>query len=320
MYALNQFTYGSTTVPFALDESKDTSTHKERLQWMNATLHALYTPKQKAQRGGGSSTNKAVTAITTQEINSPMLFIGEVINSITAVQERCVIAQYSQAANKGREEFYWTLKRNPDTVAAVGKALIFHALSQDPEEVKAVYQEIIDKCMAKLGSDRSVRVVYNIAAVCTGLKFFQSFAQSLYGDRFDNRFLALFDGLMNPASHPNLVVESEASKTLAQLSFMSHQSSTFDYALKHGEDYNVLAEGFVDIHINSVYYKLLKFCRSTGEAPLYASLASFAHGMRQCSACIDHMPNSELRASKATKVFRFSLDVLDTDGIEPFKV
>lgn len=320
VYALNQFTYGSTTVPFALDESKDSSTHKERLQWMNATLHALYTPKQKAQRGGGSSTNKAVTAITTQEINSPMLFIGEVINSITAVQERCVIAQYSQAANKGREEFYWTLKRNPDTVAAIGKALIFHALAQDPDEVKAVYQEIIDKCMAKLGSDRSVRVVYNIAAVCTGLKFFQSFAQSLYGDRFDNRFLALADGLMNPASHPNLVVESEASKTLAQLSFMSNQSSTFDYALKNGEDYVVLAEGFVDIHINSVYYKLLKFCKSTGEAPLYGSLASFAHGMRQCSACIDHMPNSTLRTSKATKIFRFSLDVLDADGIEPFRV
>ncbi|HNG00832.1 MAG TPA: hypothetical protein PLQ71_03070 [Nitrospira sp.] len=319
VYALNQFTYGSTTVPFALDESKDSSTMKERVQWMNATLHALYTPKAKAQRGGGNATSKSVTAITTQEINSPMLFIGEVINGITAVQERCVIAQFSQAANKGREEYYWTLKRNPDTVAAIGKALILHALSQDPEEVKAVYQEVIDSCMAKLGSDRSVRVVYNIAAVCTGLRFFQSFVQSLYGDKFDCRFEALFDSLLNPASHPNLVVESEASKTLAQLSFMSHQSSSFDYALKHGEDYVLMSEGFVDIHINSVYYKLLKFCKSTGEAPLYSSLSSFAHGMRQCSACVDPMPNSELRTSKATKVFRFSVDALDADGIEAFK-
>ncbi len=317
-YAQNQFLYGSKTVPLALDEAKEKSTKGDKGKWLSQVLHTAYTPGQKVRRGGGNASNKSVMAVSTQEVNAPVLFIAEVLNSVTAIQERCVIAQFSKAGLYGREGFYTTLTEHADTVAAVGKAMIVFTCNQDVNEVIEVYKDTRKLVRDKLFNQQNARVTSNIAAVYTGLILFRAFVRTLYNGDFDTRFEALFDSLLDPMNHPNLAVLSEATKTMALLSFMSHQSSAFDYSLKLGEDYDVLPDGFVDLVLQNAFVKLQKFCKATDTELPYVSGEQFSHGLRNYSACLDPKPSSQVGGPKA-KVYRFSAEILDKEGIEPFK-
>jgi len=317
-YAQNQFLYGSKTVPLALDEAKEKSTKGDKAKWLSQILHTAYTPGQKVRRGGGNTSNKSVMAVSTQEVNAPVLFIAEVLNSVTAIQERCVIAQFSQPGVYGREGFYNTLTEHADTVAAVGKALIVFTCGQDINEVMEVYKDTRKLVKEKLFNQKNARVTNNIAAVYTGLILFRAFVRTMYGDGFDTRFEALFDSLLDPMNHPNLVVRSEAAKTMSLLAFMSNQSSSFEYTLKDGEDYTVTPEGFVDLVMQNAFVKLQKFCKATDTELPYASGEQFLHGLRHYSACLDTKPSSSIGGPKS-KVFRFSVEILDKEGVEPFK-
>ena len=317
-YAQNQFLYGSKTVPLALDEAKEKSTKGDKGKWLSQVLHTAYTPGQKVRRGGGNATNKSVMAVSTQEVSAPVLFIAEVLNSVTAIQERCVIAQFSKSGLYGREEFYTTLVEHADTVSAVGKALITFTCSQDINEVMDVYKDTRKLVREKMFNQQNARVTGNIAAVYTGLILFRAFVRTMYGNVFDTRFDALFDSLLDASNHPNLVVQSEATKTMALLAFLSNQSSAFDYSLKVGEDYAVTPEGFVDIVLQNAYVKLQKFCKATDTELPYTSGEQFAHGLKHYSACLDTKPSSNVGGTKS-KVFRFSAEAMDKEGIEPFK-
>ena len=318
-YAHDQFLYGSKTVPLALDEAKEDSSKGDTMKWLSRILHEAYTPGQRVARGGGNAHNKSVMGISTQEVNAPVLYISEVMNGVPAIQERCLVAQFAKPGLVGREQFYATLNDNPGTVAALGKALITFACSQDINEVVDVYKECKETCRSKLFNQKNNRVVTNIAMAYTGLFFLRAFVRSVYGEQFDTRFDALMDSLLDPMSHPNLSVQSEASKTMSRLATLSQQTGDKDYALKSGVDYEVLPDGFVDLKIEAVYYKLALFSRMHGDVMSYRTPEAFAHGMKQYAACVDVKPTSTLSTSKGTKVYRFSIEKMAEEDIEMFK-
>lgn len=321
MAALSQ----SASIPVVFDEVKPRDMTKERANYLRDVTRNNYTAAEltrgSVNRDAGSSTLEVIRMYN----GGPLVFIGEALETESAILERCIKVPLTKESRAGREIHHQTLIDNHELLSTLGRTCLDFAVHRIDieilrDDIRAYRRRVVDSLGGTaFGRDRPA---HNIAVVLAGLKFGKIVVGSVFGTDYDEHFQEFEDVLL---SHTIDVVPddiSEAAKVLDMLAQMSYGTGDDATGLVYGKDYTVSPDGStVDIVLKSCYNKYTRHCRSLGQAVLYDNIGAFLMGMRHyggvlATTCPD---NAALQTNPLVQCFRFSTEIMAREKVEPFR-
>ncbi|MDI1360637.1 hypothetical protein [Methylotenera sp.] len=312
----------SASIPYVLDEYKPrefkTGRHAElRLMFREAFNQNVF------GKGGGSAAagaNASWRDVQDYNWSAPILIIGEALEAETATLERSVGIQLSKTGLAGRSKNMDLVNNNKHVISALGKEIVDATFSIRVEDFKKTFMEISAEVKAAAFQGQNDRVVYNMTVVLQGLKFAQLVLSDTFEDRFDEKFKHLADTVKDTSRHVAMIVMPEAAKMLNVLSLMSRiEDVDGEFGLIPGFDY-WQDDKFVDIKVRNCFVKGNAWSHRKHFETYYDSEEAFAQGLSGFVAIVDRaVPNSPLKDSPITKVFRFSKALLTAEKVEAFK-
>lgn len=316
---------GSSSVPLVLDEYKPTELGHIRHDFLLQHFRLLYNQGSGASgginRGGAESSFRDVTNYS---YSAPTAFLGETQELQTAIVQRCVPVSFTPADAKRHTPAYDHAVACADMMPMLGSALLRWSMHETQESRVEAITPIIKDLRGALDNNVHDRQVYNLAVVMAGLDFMAKVVKDEFGDEFTAEFELLRGSLYDSRVEVSAAVMSEAAKALNDLSHMSrHEVADSEFAIRNGFEY-LVGEGWIEILMRESFIKYFAWCKRKGFPPLYQSADSFIAAMAKSPAMMDKTCfDSKLRAngsSSLAKVFRFNLQQLAAEGVEPFKV
>jgi len=270
---------------------------------------------------------KVKDSLATSEMDNraPLCFIGEALESQTAIVDRAIIVSMSEQARRGTGELFDDCMANRKILSQWGRSCLTAAMMTD---VAALRESVEDhrRTVRKVLDHRNNidRPAFNYAVVLTGLDFGRNTLRKEFGSEFDEIFETLKNALLGDLGSIVPKNISESSKVLSVLAHLSKNGVEDRTKLVLGEDYvyyNMGGETCVDLKLRPVYDKYRTHVRSLGEEFLFDTFEAFTSSLREHSCimsteCID---NISFKKSISTRVFRFHLARLLDDGVEEFK-
>lgn len=252
---------------------------------------------------------------------APMAFVAEEMNGEVAIQERSISVCMSQADRLGRDEFYRRLKANATNLGRLGKSLAVNVMAMDIPAFREQFGAIHEAVEESMGQDKDGkdRPIYNLAVTVMGVRMLQRAVSEVFGEEFDEDFNIMADSVMGNVAEYVPKNMSEASRVLDTLAQLSKVLDV-QFKMEHGRDYTVNGRT-VDIKMKPAYSKYMRYTRSLGGTPLYDSDQAFISAMGRYEgllrqACPD---NAALYDNPFEPIYRFSLDFLEKESVEPFR-
>lgn len=312
---------GSASIPMILDEYKPSELGHDRHNFLLQHFRLAY--NQGAGASGGINRGGADTSfrdITQYTYSAPTVFMGESQEMQTAVVQRSLPVAFNPGDTIQHTDSFNKMQAGLDFMPHLGASLMRMSLQETLESRAAALDPV--RLALRKGFDQSIhdRQVYNLAIVICGLEFLGKCLKVDFGDEFDADIQRLTSAVYQHKGEINVSAMSEPSKVLNDIGLIS-RTETYDseFSIREGTEF-IVGEGYVEILLREAFIKYFAWCKRKGFNPLYTSVEAFVSAMGKSPAVVDRTCfDSRLRTSQQSKIFRFSLEKLAAEGIEPFK-
>ncbi len=319
----------SSSIPVVFEEVKPREMTKQMHDFLLNIFRSNYNGHS-LSRGALTSVGGAKEVTVNDYMNRcPLVFVGEAIETQTAILERCVLVNLSKADRLSRAEPFNALYKNRRLLGRIGKSLAIGAMSINMDEFVSTFDVIHDKVNANAGSlaDGADRPIFNMAVAIMGLTFLSRVAASSFSSdptrqtailsAYDNLIASLYTNMR--AELPRAIQEiSRVLDCMAVISKMPNRPFTLSYGLDYTVD---LVNNTMDIKLKPVYAKYVEYMRTISQSPLFDNEQAWITGMIKYGGLVgrDCSDNPVLYSSRLEPLFRLSLEYLENDGVEPFK-
>lgn len=254
---------------------------------------------------------------------APLAFIGETVETETAIAERYVLVPMTKKDKSGLADEFAHCRANRHILGHLGKSLISEGLNLDHAAMKTSiegYMKIVGETIAGVSVSDDTRRIFNYAVALYGLDLALSAIEPKFSGEFGETFQRLKDGVLSSIRGSLPRNMSESSKVLDSMAFLSKGDTDDDFKLTFGQDYTCTNHS-VDIKLRTAFNRYLRHSRAHGIAPLFPIYDKFRAAMEMHPAMIDNMclDNDTLKDTVQVDVFRFSTDGLSREGIELFR-
>lgn len=314
---------GSASVPVIIDEFKPSELGAERYDFLLQHFRLLYNQGAGASggvnRGGAESSFQDITQYT---YSAPTVYIGESQEMMTAIVQRTVAVSFSQGASSQHTESFDIAhaEQYRHLPARLGALLRKESMLETVKSRVAALDPIRKSLRQTMSRSVHDRQVYNLAVVIAGLEFLGSALRTVFDDEFDGHIAALRSSIVEVKEDLNTYAMSESSKVLNDMALISRTEEVdSEFALREGYEY-VIGDGYLELLVKESFVKYFAWSNRKGFKPLYSNADGFIGSVMRSPAMIDpRCFDSKLRGSSMSKVFRFRLDLLQSEGVELFK-
>lgn len=312
---------GSASVPLVLDEYKPSEMGAIRTDMLVQAFRLAY--NQGSGSSGGMSrgnANGSFRDIVDYTYSTPIAFLAEAQEMQTAVAQRYVPVGFNPDDSGSRTAAFNKAMAGKDRMSSLGALLLTQSFSETVASRSEALMPLISELRAS--TDRSVhdRQVFNLAVVLEGLNFLDRALRSIVGDELRGELDTLKQAIYDHKSEINAPAMTEAAKMVNDLSMISRtEDAEGEFAIREGTEY-IVRDGYVELLMRECFVKYFAWCKRKGFTPYYSSAESFMSAMGKFPPLMDKLClNSPLKASGQTRVFRFKLEKLATEGVEMFK-
>lgn len=311
----------SSSIPVIFEEVKASEAPKTTMDWLRNAIRNNYNGTGISRGGVTKDASSSSVVVNNYSNRGPTLWIGEALETQTALIDRCVLVNLTKGDRAGRAGAFMSVARRRTDLGRLGKALMqaTMALQVGPfrDQFDVLFDQLVDAAGSKAeGADRPM---YNLAVVVHSLRFLAAVLRPTFGTRFDEKLFELESAITTRLDEAIPSQMPEASKVLDVLAQLS-RSEEVQWQLVRGKDYTANDER-VDIKMKPAYAKYVRYTRSLGQVPLFENEAAFIRAMQRYEgllkpACPD---NNELFDSPFTKIFAFDVAYMIKEQIELFK-
>lgn len=310
----------SASMPLVFEEVKARQLTKQNLDFLQNLLRSNYMGDRIERGSLARDTTKRGPEVNSYDNGAPITFVGEAIDSQTAILERCVLVDLSKSDRMGRSRYFNYCLENRFTLGKLGKQMVNAALRIPHETVRETLRKHRDALSDQIkdeDAEDTSRPIYNLAVVLTGLDFMKSTLNAIYPGRFNEQFDSMMSALTERVQDNLPETMSEASKVLHTMAFMSRTDDP-NYKLLPGIDY-MQTETHLDLKMRNAYVKYSRFQRSIGAEVLFDTENAFIVGMRNYSGVVHtKVIDTKLWDSPQCVVYRFSLAKLAKEKVDNF--
>lgn len=321
LHGIRSAIQSSASIPVALDEFKPRQFGPGKYTGLLQIMRSAYNAQTLAKGGMADGIGSSWRDVRLFAFSAPVLFIGEALESESAMLERTISVPLAKGSLTGREAHHRLLTDKRSIVSALGKQIVRATFELDIDQFKSIVLENEAKVGKVAFKRNNHRVVFNLAVLITGLDFLQQIITHHFGSTFDEQFDNLRLHVLDVSKHVAVSVMPEAAKVLNIISFMSRTEDPLsEFGLREGVDYAYQGEFAIDLQMRNCYYKYVGWARRKGQVPLYDSEEAFLHGLGNYAPCENRAcANSSLKVTGMEKLFRFNLARLAEEGVEPFR-
>lgn len=322
-YVLETRVASSSSIPFLLDEYKPREFPVDFRKRVQAVLRGAHDNGASGRGGDKDQIGQSYKSIGTTTLCSPVMYIGEALETQTALMERTIAVPVSKAGLAGRKNDFKLVCANRRLLGRLGRSILdasfgieFAALAEklerNREQAETVFRE---------GQERPV---FNMAVTLTGFDFMTQVLRAIFGNDMDTTLASLRESILDDTKLVSGAIMAEASKVLDVLALMSKTEDQFSgIGLRADRDYAFTTVGrnvYVDLRLDTAYIQYAKWCQDKAQERMYDNFAAFCEGLAHYSPMVNrHCPDSPLREGSNTKVYRFSIDKLADEGVQGFK-
>lgn len=329
MHALQAACSASASIPAVFDEYKVREILKSRVDMLRRMFKNAYTRAGISKGFIDHDSGQSKVALRNMNFNAPVCFIGEAIESQTAILERSVVVNLTKDGRVGRKH-HFDKAFNPDSRAVVsrlGQSIVDHILDGDWTRLKRVHEANraeVDNAWGDIANDGDDRQRFNTAVVLTGLSYIRAILGKVYPGRFDEAVAGLKEAVLHDSSSRTLSVvrkvQSELAKVLGTLSYLSNDPPREDLRVQVGKDYTLEGTA-LDIKAQSCFDKYRTYCKHVNQEPMYDSFDAFVTALETYDGTVKGAggDNMVLRDGPRTKVFRLKLERLANEDVDSFR-
>jgi hypothetical protein len=329
MHALQAACSASASIPAVFDEYKVREVQKPRIDMLRRMFKNAYTragiSKGYIDHDGG----KSQVALRNMRFNAPVCFIGEAIESQTAILERSIVVNLTKEGRLGRKHHFDKVfdPTNRVVVSRIGCSIVNSILDGDWMRLKKAADANrvrVDQEWGDMSTDGDDRQRFNVAVVLTGLDYARAVIGAHFGDRFDEAFKDAKEAVLLDSSSRTLSVvrkvQSELAKVMAALAYLSNEPPREDLRVVLNKDYT-LEGNAVDIKAQACFDKYRAYCKHVGQETLYDNYDSFVTAIETYDGTVKGAggDNMTLRDGPRTKVYRLNLDRLANEDVDSFR-
>jgi hypothetical protein len=322
-FALKAAWTGSASIPVLLDEYKPAEMGPVRSDFLLQHFRMLYNQATGSSggmsRGGAESSFRDVTEYT---YSAPTAFIAETQEMQTAIVQRTLPVAFSPLDAQAHTPQFNRALAGADTMPQLGSLLLRMSMNETVQSRFDALEPIRRELREKYGHHVHDRQVYNLAVVLAGLNFLDHSLQAVFGDELKGSIDRLRDAVHNHEEEDKVMAQamSESAKVLNDIALMSNtEEPDSELGIKEGREY-IVKDGYAEILMRDTFVKYFAWCKRKGLPPLYANPEAFMSGMAKFPACVDRIcMSSPLKRSGQSRVFRFDLNKMSSEGVEPFK-
>jgi len=312
----------SASIPVLFDEYKPREMSKHNKDLLSNIFRNNYEGGQ-IERGSltKDAGNKEVVINSYSNV-APVGFIGEAIESQTAILERSVSVPFSKASRAGRGKHfaYVFARRRAGPLSQLGKSLAQAVMSSDVRSIAATVEHYQEQLRTRVGdavSDDIERPIFNLSVVLAGHDLLKQVLSSVFGDRYDDKVDAMKEALLGTVGHLVVMTMSEAAKVLDVMAQLSRERD-IQYKLEKNVEFYT-DEVNVDIKLKLAFAKYVRYRKSLGMEVLFDNEDAFIAGMRSYAGVVSlDCMDSPIRKTPFEKIFRFSCAHMSKEGIESF--
>lgn len=314
----------SASVPLIIDEYKPSELGAARNEFLAQHFRLAYNQGAGASgginRGGADSSFRDVTQYC---FSAPTAFLGESQEMQTAIVQRSVSVGFN-SAESALHTASFDYATHPDRVgnmARLGKMIALKTVGETVKSRVAALTPIRDMLRSTMDKSTHDRQVFNLAVVVAGIDFLGGVLHDIFGTEFDEQMLGIRSALISHKDEINTFAMAEGAKVLNDMALISRtEDPDSEFALREGYEY-IVGDGYMEVLVKEAFIKYFAWSNRKGFKPLYTTADGFMGSIGKSPAILDlRCFDSKLRSSNSmSKVFRFSLEKLTAEGVEPFK-
>lgn len=332
-FALDTAASTSTSAPMMIDEYKPRELRQMRgkLEKLKDVFKNSYIAAEIGGRGTVNRGSVNSLSLIKNKSTAPILFMGESLETETAIVERCVTVQLSPAFHtRARHSAFRRLQNNTHVLSALGRAIIEAGFRINLEAMKDEIQTILNRFDEQLPDfDDSTRrriaprLMFNRAVIVHSMSILKRILAAQFGTEFDEEITELMqpkvDGEASDADRVAAVHGiSEISKVLNAIARLSRERGT-NYQMVKGRDY-VVDEHTLDLNAEAAYHRYRVYTAAIHDTPLYDNVQAFLTALSNYEPCIDHaVASSPLQTEGGSEhILRFDTRRLKKEGVQTF--
>lgn len=323
-FTFDEYSTCTASIPFIMDEFKPREMRRDIYEKSKGILRSNYNGDQIAKGTINSQGGMGKLTLTKVMNTAPMVVIGEGLLSQSALQERCVAVPITKDSKSGRYEAFDYCQEHQEVLSGLGRVCIDMARGVDLDALRKQVSGRVKDIRAAIGSraEDSERQVFNAAVTLTGLEMGRVIMAEVFDNHFEPAFERMSKAVMDACLHGQVVVvavQSEASKVLSEIAFLSHYDSEPRLSVKPTQDYVEMGDQ-IHIRLRNVFSKYRMYKKMMGEESLYDNYEAFQAAMHTYAGVVDHhCTGSPLKDSPSTAVFAFDRYYLQKDKVEDFR-
>lgn len=296
--ALRLMSSATASIPLVIDEVK--AQNLGETQWMKSFrqyLQNAYTIGGQIRKAGGRGEGQHHNGMVDDPMFAPVAFMGETLEtSQTSLMERIVPVGFHTSDKYGRGKYAKHLSENTRDMSIIGWSLVQEVMETDMEYLAGLYNSCSEECQEHFRVLQiSDRIVENAAIAMTGFRFFESFINKWFPDRFTTKLEALRTSLLSDVIWSRRI-ESEAVRLVDLIAMLSNIPEGKLRAVKDEhyfiatEDHPVVGIGeFITLDVDRVYLLYREHIRTTGETPIYSSAYEMYHTLSNSNLAVENV-------------------------------
>lgn len=310
----------SASIPVIFEEMKPRQMSKSQVDNIQNLMRTNYTGTD-LERGGVDRDKNSGVVIKSYPNRAPIAFLGEAVETQTAIQERCISVAMSKNDRAGCSEAFDYCVRRKTMMGILGKAMSNVCLTIDLDAFRKTFHGLEEKIKDEVGLkayENLSRMIKTHVVVVTGLELLKQTLKNTFGDVYDARLDELIEVVHGCATDTaQMESMSEAAKTLDVLAQLTRVTD-LNFRLEKNQDYMV-QDGYVTIRMRPAYAKYVRYQTSIRQEVLFDNDRAFTAGMRKYAGFVtDKNADSPMFRTAYEPLFKFSVERMADDGCEPF--
>lgn len=320
-FAFEALVSASASIPLVIDEFKPREMRKDQVDVLKHLIRTNYDADHISK--GRVSSDSGISRMDVRDSRNaaPLIFIGEALESQTAVIARSVEVPLTPESRRGCSAAFSYCHLHRDVLSRFGRHCMESAYQVNLDRLRDELHrnKVLVEQHAGIQGGNADRQVHNMAVILTGLEFGRKVLHRIFGDEFDSEIDRLRDAVLGRRETLVRRNMSEASKVIDTLAYLSRGEEEDKFRMQFGKDY-VTNGVFIEIHMRNAYTKYVRFKRSLNEEVLFDNVEAFITGMSNYGALTDRVCiDSVLKDTASTAIFQFNTETLAIDGVGEFK-
>lgn len=281
----------SGTIPVVFDEFKPREMQAARLSAIQMLMRNNFNGVSGAKGRVDKDSGHSQLGVANTANVAPMATIAEAKVTQEAIIHRSVMAAFPDKHIGSEQSLkFQQVKNRSWRMGQLGRIMLDIALKMTVETLGNELERIQGEIVSKV-PPMADRTIFCYATCVMGLQLGQAAMRTVFGDRYDDKFKMLIDGVISDlvTSEMEQRSMSEINRVLNDLAFLSQRDPEENVRLIHGVDYSLITcngEECVDLNLRNCWDKYTRLVRSQGGEMLFDKEPAFVDAAFRHSARI----------------------------------